>query len=164
MSEEFDFEGELAVIIGTGGRKIAKKDALDHVIGYSVFNDASYRDYQFKSPQWTAGKNFDETGAFGPYLVTTDEVPKGCLGLTLETRLNGATVQKAPIDDMVFDIPTIIEILSDFMTLEPNDVIVSGTPAGVGMGREPKLWMKNGDVVEVEIEGLGLIRNEVVAA
>jgi acylpyruvate hydrolase len=163
LSEEFDFEGELAVVIGTGGYKISKEDALDHVIGYSVFNDASYRDYQFKSPQWTAGKNFDETGVFGPYLVTADALPAGCKGLVLETRLNGKTVQRASIDDMVFDVATLIHILSDFMTLEPNDIIVSGTPSGVGMARDPKLWMKDGDVVEVEIDRVGLIRNTVVA-
>lgn len=161
LSEEFDFEGELAVVIGRGGRNIAKADALNHVIGYSVFNDASYRDYQFKSPQWTAGKNFDETGVFGPYLVTRDELPAGCKGLVLETRLNGQTVQRAPIDDMVFDVATLIHILSEFMTLEANDIIVSGTPAGVGMGRNPKLWMKDGDVLEVEISDVGLIRNTV---
>jgi acylpyruvate hydrolase len=145
------------------GYKISKEDALDHVIGYSVFNDASYRDYQFKSPQWTAGKNFDETGVFGPYLVTADALPAGCKGLVLETRLNGKTVQRASIDDMVFDVATLIHILSDFMTLEPNDIIVSGTPSGVGMARDPKLWMKDGDVVEVEIDRVGLIRNTVVA-
>jgi acylpyruvate hydrolase len=164
LSEQFDFEGELAVVIGKGGRDIAKADALSHVIGYSVFNDASYRDYQFKSPQWTAGKNFDETGAFGPYLVTADELPAGCKGLTLETRLNGMVVQHAPIDDMVFDVATLIHVLSEFMTLEANDIIVSGTPSGVGMGRNPKLWLKAGDVVEVEVQGIGLIRNTVTAA
>lgn len=164
LSAEFDFEGELAVVIGQGGRNIAKADALNHVIGYSVFNDASYRNYQFKSPQWTAGKNFDETGVFGPYLVTADELPAGCKGLVLETRLNGQSVQRAPIDDMVFDVATLIHILSEFMTLEANDIIVSGTPSGVGMARSPKLWMKEGDVVEVEINGVGLIRNTVLAA
>lgn len=164
LSAEFDFEGELAVVIGQGGRNIAKADALNHVIGYSVFNDASYRNYQFKSPQWTAGKNFDETGVFGPYLVTADELPAGCKGLVLETRLNGQSVQRAPIDDMVFDVATLIHILSEFMTLEANDIIVSGTPSGVGMARNPKLWMKEGDVVEVEINGVGLIRNTVLAA
>jgi len=163
LSTEFDFEGELAVVIGRGGRHIPKAEALNHVIGYSVFNDASYRDYQFKSPQWTAGKNFDETGAFGPYLVTADELPAGCKGLVLETRLNGQSVQRALIDDMVFDVATLIHILSEFMTLEANDIIVSGTPSGVGMARDPKLWMKDGDVVEVEISKVGLIRNTVAA-
>jgi acylpyruvate hydrolase len=163
LSEQFDFEGELAVVIGKGGRAISKAAALDHVLGYSVFNDASLRDYQFKSPQWTAGKNFDGTGAFGPFLVTADELPAGCKGLTLETRLNGVTVQKAKIDEMVFDVATLIETLSAFMTLEPGDIIVSGTPAGVGMGRKPPLWMKNGDRVEVEIDQVGLLTNTVVA-
>jgi 2-keto-4-pentenoate hydratase/2-oxohepta-3-ene-1,7-dioic acid hydratase in catechol pathway len=163
LSEQFDYEGELAVVIGKGGRSISKVSALDHVLGYAVFNDASLRDYQFKSPQWTAGKNFDGTGAFGPFLVTADELPPGCKGLTLETRLNGVSVQKARIDEMVFDVATLIETLSAFMTLEPGDIIVSGTPAGVGMGRKPPLWMKPGDRVEVEIEQVGLLRNAVVA-
>lgn len=163
LSEEFDFEGELAVVIGKGGRNIAKADALDHVLGYSVFNDASFRDYQFKSPQWTAGKNFDETGVFGPFLVTADELPPGCRGLELVTRLNGEIVQQAMIDDMVFDVAELIHVLSGFMTLEPGDLIVSGTPAGVGMGREPKLWMKPGDLVEVEIDRVGRVANRVEA-
>lgn len=131
------------------------------MLGYSVFNDASFRDYQFKSPQWTVGKNFDGTGAFGPYLVTADELPPGCRGLELVTRLNGEIVQQAMIDDMVFDVAELIHILSSFMTLEPGDLIVSGTPAGVGMGREPKLWMKAGDLIEVEVEKIGRIANRV---
>jgi acylpyruvate hydrolase len=162
-SDQFDFEGELAVVLGRGGRNISRSDALDHVFGYALFNDASLRDYQFKSPQWTAGKNFDDTGAFGPFLVTADELPPGCAGLTLETRLNGATVQKASIDDMVFDVAELIEILSSFMTLEAGDLIISGTPAGVGMGRKPPLWMKPGDRVEVEVQGIGVLANNVVA-
>jgi 2-keto-4-pentenoate hydratase/2-oxohepta-3-ene-1,7-dioic acid hydratase in catechol pathway len=162
VSEQFDYEGELAVIIGRGGRQIPREAALDHVFGYSLFNDVSVRDFQFKSPQWTAGKNFDGTGVFGPYLVTADELSPGCKGLTLETRLNGEIVQSAPIDDMVFDVADLIAILSAFMTLEPGDVIVSGTPAGVGMARNPPLWMKPGDRVEVEVDGLGVLANQVV--
>ncbi|MFH1794428.1 MAG: fumarylacetoacetate hydrolase family protein [Pseudomonadota bacterium] len=162
LSEQFDFEGEVAVILGAGGRNISRENALGHVFGYSLFNDASVRDFQFKSPQWTAGKNFDATGAFGPFVVTADEVPPGCKGMTLETRLNGQVVQRAPIDDMVFDVATLIEILSQFMTLEAGDVIVSGTPAGVGMARKPPLWMKAGDVVEVHVAGLGTLSNVVV--
>ena len=150
------------MILGAGGRNISRENALGHVFGYSLFNDASVRDFQFKSPQWTAGKNFDATGAFGPFVVTADEVPPGCKGMTLETRLNGQVVQRAPIDDMVFDVATLIEILSQFMTLEAGDVIVSGTPAGVGMARKPPLWMKAGDVVEVHVAGLGTLSNVVV--
>lgn len=164
VSEQFDYEGELAVVIGRGGRDIPRDTALDHVLGYSVFNDVSVRDFQFKSPQWTAGKNFDGTGVFGPFLVTADELPPGCKGLMLETRLNGKVVQRAPIGDMVFDVAELISILSAFMTLEPGDVIVSGTPAGVGMAHKPPLWMRPGDRVEVEIGGLGTLSNRIVGA
>jgi acylpyruvate hydrolase len=161
VSEQFDYEGEVAVIIGKGGRDIARADALSHVLGYSLFNDASVRDYQFKSPQWTVGKNFDATGAFGPWLVTADELPPGAKGLTLTTRLNGAVVQQASTDDMIFDVAELIALLSEAMTLESGDVIVSGTPAGVGMARKPPLFMKVGDVCEVEADGIGLLRNIV---
>jgi acylpyruvate hydrolase len=161
VSRQFDYEGEAAVIIGKGGRDIARADALSHVLGYSLFNDASVRDYQFKSPQWTVGKNFDATGAFGPWLVTADELPPGAKGLTLTTRLNGVVVQQASTDDMIFDVAELIALLSEAMTLEPGDVIVSGTPAGVGMARKPPLFMKVGDVCEVEVEGIGLLRNTV---
>jgi 2-keto-4-pentenoate hydratase/2-oxohepta-3-ene-1,7-dioic acid hydratase in catechol pathway len=163
VSEQFDFEGELVAIIGKAGRNIAAGQALEHVAGWSIFNDVSVRDYQFKSPQWTMGKNFDATGAFGPTFVTADEVPPGARGLKLETRLNGAVVQSAITTDMVFDVATIVSTLSVAMTLRPGDVVVTGTPAGVGMARKPPLWMKPGDVVEVEIEGLGVLRNPVAA-
>jgi acylpyruvate hydrolase len=160
-STELDFEGELVAIIGKQGRHIAAADALSHVAGYSIFNDASVRDYQKKAPQWTIGKNFDGTGAFGPYLVTADELPPGGNGLRIQTRLNGVTVQDATTDDMVFSVAQLISILSEAITLSPGDIIVSGTPAGVGMARKPPLWMKHGDVCEVEIEGIGLLRNPV---
>ncbi|MGA3213352.1 MAG: fumarylacetoacetate hydrolase family protein, partial [Terriglobales bacterium] len=133
----------------------------DHVIGYSIFNDASVRDYQKKSPQWTIGKNFDGTGAFGPYLVTADELPRGANGLHIQTRLNGAVVQDASTGDMVFTVAQLISILSEAITLSPGDIIVTGTPAGVGMGRNPPLFMRHGDVCEVEIEGIGTLRNNV---
>ncbi|MEP9351412.1 fumarylacetoacetate hydrolase family protein [Xanthobacter sp. KR7-225] len=162
ISEQLDYEGELAVVIGRGGRNIAPEDALDHVLGYSIFNDASVRDYQFKSPQWTVGKNFDGTGAFGPCLVTADELPHGCRGLRLQTRLNGVVVQDAMLDDMVFDVAAQISIVSRAMTLEPGDVFVAGTPSGVGLARTPPLWMKQGDVCEVEVTGIGILRNPVV--
>jgi 2-keto-4-pentenoate hydratase/2-oxohepta-3-ene-1,7-dioic acid hydratase in catechol pathway len=162
VSEQLDYEGELVAVIGKGGRHIAKDKALDHVIGYSIFNDGSIRDYQFKSPQWTVGKNFDGTGPFGPVFVTADELPPGCKGLRLETRLNGETVQSASIDDMVFDVATLVATISEAMTLETGDIIVTGTPSGVGLGRKPPLWMKPGDIVEVEIEGIGVLRNPIV--
>jgi 2-keto-4-pentenoate hydratase/2-oxohepta-3-ene-1,7-dioic acid hydratase (catechol pathway) len=148
-------------VIGRTARDVAEAEALDYVAGYSIFNDASIRDYQFKAPQWTPGKNFDATGAFGPDFVTADALPPGCAGLTLTTRLNGTVVQQASIDDMVFPVARLIAILSSFMTLKPGDLIVTGTPAGVGMGRKPQLWMKDGDLCEVEIEGLGILSNPV---
>lgn len=160
-STQLDYEGEMVAIIGIGGRHIRELDALDHVLGYSIFNDASVRDYQKKSPQWTIGKNFDNTGAFGPYLVTADELPPGGKGLNIQTRLNGVAVQEASTDDMVFSVPRLISVLSEAITLSPGDIIVSGTPAGVGMARNPPLFMKHGDVCEVEIEGLGTLRNKV---
>jgi acylpyruvate hydrolase len=160
-STQLDFEGEMAAIIGVGGRHIGEQDALKHVLGYSVFNDASVRDYQRKSPQWTIGKNFDGTGAFGPCLVTADELPPGAKGLHIQTRLNGAVMQDASTDDMVFSVAQLISILSEAITLSPGDIIVTGTPAGVGMARNPPLFMKHGDVCEVEIEGIGTLRNRV---
>jgi acylpyruvate hydrolase len=162
VSEQLDYEGEFAAVIGRGGRRIPKARALEHIVAYSIFNDASIRDYQFKSPQWTVGKNFDDTGAFGPYLVTADELPPGCQGLRLQTRLNGEVVQSASTDDLIFDVATLVSMLSEVFTLEAGDVLVTGTPAGVGLARKPPLWMKPGDVCEVELEGLGILRNPIV--
>jgi len=161
LSDTLDYEGELVVVIGKGGVNISREDALSHVLAYSVFNDGSIREYQFKSPQWMMGKNFDGTGAFGPWLVTADELPPGARGLLLETRLNGQTVQSANTDDMVFDVESLIVILSEAFTLEAGDLIVAGTPSGIGHAREPKLYMRPGDVCEVEIERIGLLRNKV---
>lgn len=161
LSDTLDFEGELVAVIGTGGHRIRREDALSHVLGYSVFNDGSVREYQFKTPQWTMGKNFDGTGAFGPCVVTADELPPGARGLRLQTRLNGQTVQSADTSDMVFDVATLIAIISEALTLEPGDLIVAGTPAGIGHAREPRLYMRPGDVCEVEIERIGLLRNRV---
>lgn len=161
QSPTFDYEGEMAVIIGKPGKAITRENALDHVLGYSIFNDGSIREYQFKTPQWMMGKNFDGTGAFGPWLVTADDLPPGASGLKLETRLNGETVQSANTQDMVFDVASLIVTISEVMTLEAGDVIVSGTPAGIGHAREPRLYMQPGDVCEVEIEGIGLLRNRV---
>jgi acylpyruvate hydrolase len=162
VSDKFDYEGELVVVIGRGGRAIAKNAALAHVIGYSIFNDASVRDYQMRSTQWTVGKNFDGTGAFGPYLVTPDELPVGATGLRLRTLLNGQVVQDATTAELIFDIATLISLMSEAFTLESGDIIVSGTPSGVGFARKPPLFMKAGDVCEVEIEGVGTLRNPVV--
>lgn len=162
-SEQLDFEGELACFVGKTGRHISRDNALDHVAGYSVFNDASIRDYQLRTMQWTVGKNFDDTGAFGPDFVTADELPPGAKGLKLETRLNGVVVQSANTREMVFDVVNTIALISEAMTLEAGDVLIMGTPAGVGMARTPQLWMKPGDVCEVEIEKIGILRNPIVA-
>jgi len=161
VSDTLDYEGEMAVVLKSGGRHIPKDKALDCVAGYALFNEGSVRDYQFKSPQWTVGKNFDDTGAFGPDLVTADELPLGGKGLLLQTRVNGKVVQSANTEDMLFDVATIISTLSEAVTLEAGDVIVSGTPAGVGFGMNPKVYLKAGDVVEVSIEGIGRLVNPV---
>jgi 2-keto-4-pentenoate hydratase/2-oxohepta-3-ene-1,7-dioic acid hydratase in catechol pathway len=161
VSVQLDYEGEMVAVIGKGGRHIAKSRALEHVAGYSIFNDASIRDFQTKSPQWTVGKNFDATGAFGPVFVTADELPAGGKGLKIRTRLNQQVVQDATTADMIFDVASLISILSEAITLTPGDIIVSGTPSGVGMARKPQLFMKHGDVCEVEIEGIGILRNPI---
>lgn len=161
VSDSLDFEGELAVILGKGGRHISKEEALDHVAGYSVFNDGSVREYQFNTPQWTVGKNFDATGAFGPYFVTADELPPGGKNLRLETRVNGKVVQAANTSDMIFDVATLIESISQAITLEAGDVIVSGTPSGIGWARDPKLILRHGDTVEVSIEKVGVLMNQI---
>ncbi|MDA8587324.1 fumarylacetoacetate hydrolase family protein, partial [Rhodobacteraceae bacterium] len=163
VSDQLDYEGELAAVIGTRGRHIGQSQALSHVAGYTIFNDASVRDFQFKSPQWTVGKNFDRTGAFGPEFVTADELPQGGKDLRLETRVNGQVVQSASTSDMVFDVEQLITILSEALTLEPGDVIVTGTCSGVGIGRKPPLFLKPGDICEVEIESLGILSNPVEA-
>lgn len=159
-SEKFDFEGELAVIIGQGGRRIAAADALGHVAGYAYYNDGSLRDWQRHTSQFTAGKNFPATDAFGPWMVTADEIPDPA-ALTLETRLNGQIMQQAPISDLVFDVPALIAYCSGFTLLEPGDVIITGTTGGVGAFRTPPLWMKPGDTLEVEISGIGTLSNKV---
>lgn len=160
-SEQFDYEGEMAVIIGKAGRHVSPEKALEYVAGYAIFNDASVRDFQFKSHQWTIGKNFDGSGGFGPAFVTADELPAGGTGLRVQTRLNGQVVQDANTVDMVFNVAETIALLSECLTLSPGDVLVMGTPAGIGLARKPPLYMKDGDVCEVEIEGLGTLRNPV---
>ena len=162
VSEQLDYEGELVAIIGKPGRNIPVERALEHVAGYSIFNDASIRDYQFKSAQWMIGKNFDGTGAFGPVFVSADELAPGAKGLRLKTRLNGVEMQNASTTDMIFDVATQISLMSDAMMLKPGDVLVTGTPSGVGLARNPKVFMKPGDVCEVEIEGIGLLSNPIV--
>lgn len=160
-SDQFDFEAEVAVVIGKGGRRIPKARALSHVAGISAYNDGSVRDWQLQMGQWAPGKNFPATGAFGPWLVTTDELPAD-RALSLVCRLNGQEMQRTTTDLMMFDIPTLIAFVSTFTTLEPGDVLVTGTPGGVGLRRDPQVWMKHGDVVEVELEGVGVLRNPVV--
>ncbi|MCQ8241354.1 fumarylacetoacetate hydrolase family protein [Rhizosaccharibacter radicis] len=162
-SSKLDFEAELAVVVGTGGRRIAEGDALSHVGGYSCFNDATLRDYQTRSSQWGMGKNFDRTGGFGPDLVTPDELPPGARGLSIRTRLDGDIMQDGTTNDMVFGVAPLIALLSEAMTLEPGDVIITGTPAGVGVARRPRLYMRAGQTVEIEIEGIGTLRNIVEA-
>lgn len=161
LSERFDFEGELGVLIGSGGRYIRAADALDAVAGFVVVNDGSAREWQRASRQWTAGKNFDATMPIGPELVTADEVDISDLLLT--TRLNGEVMQSARTSDMIFDVPRTIEHISSFTTLRPGDVIATGTPSGVGFARTPPVWLVPGDLIEVTIEGIGRIANHVVA-
>lgn len=161
VSRNLDYEGEIVVVIGKGGRAVPKASALDHVFGYSLFNDATLRDYQMRTTQWTIGKNFDGTGSFGPYIVTADELPVGAKGLKLQTLLNGEIVQESSTNEMIFDVTTLIETVSEVMTLSPGDLIVSGTPAGIGMARTPPLWMKPGDICVVTADGLGSLTNPI---
>ena len=160
-SDNLDFEGEVAFVIGKTCRHATEDNALSHIAGYTLFNDATLRDYQKFSSQWTIGKNFDHTGAFGPELVTSDELPDGIAGMTLTTTLNGDVMQDGKTDDLVFPVRSLVMILSECMTLEPGDVVVTGTPAGVGYARTPQVWMKAGDTVEVEVPGLGKLTNTI---
>ena len=164
MSLKFDYEAELAVVIGKKvPRHVSKGDALQYVFGYSCFNDMSVRDYQKRTPQWTIGKNFDATGGFGPVLVTADELAPGATGLRIQSRLNGQVMQDANTSDMIFPVDETIMLLAQCMTLEPGDAIIMGTPAGVGQARTPPVWMKAGDVIEIEIDKIGVLRNPIVA-
>ncbi|HSV84833.1 MAG TPA: fumarylacetoacetate hydrolase family protein [Ramlibacter sp.] len=162
VSTQFDYEAELVAVIGKGGRYIAKDKALDHVAGYSVFNDGSIRDYQLRTNQWTLGKNFDDSGSFGPEFVTADELPAGAAGLRIQCRLNGQVLQDANTKDMIFDVATLVAACSEAMALQPGDIIITGTPSGVGMARKPQVWMKPGDICEIEIERIGILRNGIV--
>jgi 2-keto-4-pentenoate hydratase/2-oxohepta-3-ene-1,7-dioic acid hydratase in catechol pathway len=159
-SVQLDYEGELAVVIGRRARRVTRAAALDYVAGYACFNDGSVRDYQRHSQQFTPGKNFHASGSFGPYLVTADEVPDA-RKLRLTTRLNGEAVQDESVGELCFDVAQLIEYCSKWAELLPGDVIVTGTPGGVGAGRKPPLWMKAGDTVEVEISNLGVLRNSI---
>ncbi|HEX6999725.1 MAG TPA: fumarylacetoacetate hydrolase family protein [Gammaproteobacteria bacterium] len=162
LSEQYDFEGELAVVIGRRAHRVSREDALSYVAGYSCFNDGSVRDFQRHSVQWTPGKNFLASGAFGPWLVTSDEQPD-LSRLRLRTLLNGEVMQDESVGELCFDVPRLIEYCSSWTALEPGDVIATGTPGGVGAARQPPVWMKPGDVVEVDIAGVGVLRNTVVA-
>jgi 2-keto-4-pentenoate hydratase/2-oxohepta-3-ene-1,7-dioic acid hydratase in catechol pathway len=159
-SEQYDFEGELAVIIGKRARHVPRERAYELVAGYSCFNDGSVRDYQRHGPQWTPGKNFQASGALGPWLVTAEELPDPGRA-RLRTLLNGEVVQDASVAELCFDIPALIEYCSTWTELLPGDVIATGTPGGVGAGRKPPLWMKAGDTVAVEISGVGTLRNPI---
>ena len=160
-SDQFDYECEIAVVIGRGGDRITEADALTHVAGISAYNDGSVRDWQAATSQWTAGKNFRATGAFGPWLVTSDELSPDRV-LSVVTRLNGVEMQRSTTDLLIFSIPRLISFISSIMPLSPGDVIVTGTPGGVGFRRTPQVFMHHGDVVEVEVEGVGVLRNTVV--
>lgn len=159
-STQFDFEGELAVVIGRGGRHIAAETAMEHVAGYTCMGENSVRDFQKHTAQVTAGKNFDRSGSLGPWIVTADEAdaPEA---MTLQTRLNGAVMQSAPVSDLIFSVPTLIAYISTFTTLRAGDVIATGTPEGIGLRRTPPLFMKAGDVLEIDISGLGVLRSTV---
>ena len=163
VSAKFDYEAELAVVIGRRVPRHTKEaDALQYVFGYGCFNDMSVRDYQKRTPQWTIGKNFDGTGGFGPLLVSADDLPPGAVGLKIQGRLNGEVMQDANTSDMIFSVAETIALLAEVLTREPGDVIVMGTPAGVGQARTPPVWMKAGDRYEVEIERVGTLSNPIV--
>jgi len=161
-SEKYDFEGELALVIGKTARHVKAADALDYIAGYTCFMDGSIRDWQNHSSQFTPGKNFKDSGSFGPWLVTADEIPDPTI-LNLTTRLNGEVMQQAPISDLKFDIPALIEYCSTFAELQPGDVISTGTPGGVGFARKPPVWLQPGDKLEVDIDGIGVLQNRVIA-
>ena len=162
-SEALDYEAELAVVIGKDGRGISRENALDHVAGYTAFNDGSIRDFQLRVNQWTVGKNFDGTGVLGPVFVPADDLPPGGSGLAISTRLNGEVMQSSNTRELIFDVAELVHRLSIGMTLKAGDIIATGTPSGVGAARDPKVFMKPGDICEVEIEGIGTLRNEIRA-
>ena len=162
VSTHLDYEAELAVIIGARARHLTAANALSCIAGYACFNDVSVRDYQRKTAQWTLGKNFDGTGPFGPCMVTPDELPPGAAGLRIQSRLNGKVMQDANTHDFLWNVVEALCIITECMTLEPGDVIITGTPAGVGYARTPPVWMKQGDVCDIEIEGIGTLSNPIL--
>lgn len=164
VSEKLDYECELTIVIGRTAHDVPEAEALDYVFGYTIMNDVSVRDYQRKSTQWTAGKNFDATGPLGPVIATADALPPGAHGLGIRTRLNGKVMQESDTSDMIFSVARTVSLLSEVMTLEPGDVIATGTPSGVGYARTPPVWMKAGDIVEVEVDGIGTLSNPVADA
>lgn len=162
VSNQLDYEAELMLIIGKHGRHIKESEALDYVFGYTVFNDGSVRDYQRKTHQWTPGKNFDNTGAIGPVVVTPDEIPEGAVGLKIETRVGDEILQSANTSEMLWSVAKVIAEISSYTTLEPGDMIAMGTPPGVGHARTPARWLKPGETVDVEIEGIGICSNPII--
>ncbi len=161
VSDKLDFEAELAVVVGQRARHLTEANALQAVAGYACFNDGTLRDYQRRTPQWTIGKNFDGTGAFGPWLVPAADLPPGASGLKIESRLNGRVMQSDNTSHMVVSVAHALVLLSEVLTLEPGDVIAMGTPAGVGYARKPPVWMQPGDRIEIEIDGVGLLSNPI---
>lgn len=161
-SETLDYEAELALVVGKKSRHLTAENALDAVAGYSCSNDGSVRVYQRHTIQWTMGKNFDQTGPIGPVFVTADELPAGAKGLDIECRLNGKVVQSSNTDMMMFPVIETLVYITEGITLEPGDIILMGTPSGVGHARRPPLWMRDGDIVEVEIEKIGILRNPIL--
>jgi acylpyruvate hydrolase len=160
-SIQLDYEAELVAVVGRTARHVGRDKALDCIAGYSCFNDGSVRDYQRKTSQWTIGKNFDKTGGFGPWFVTVDELPPGAAGLAIQSRLNGQVMQSANTSDMLVPVAETVALLTECLTLEPGDLLVMGTPAGVGHARKPPVWMKHGDTIEIEIERIGVLSNPV---
>jgi acylpyruvate hydrolase len=161
VTETLDYEAEMVVVVGKRAKHLDVSNAYSCIAGYSCFNEGSVREFQRKTTQWDMGKNFDGTGAFGPWMVTADELPPGGKGLKIQTRLNGETMQSDNTDNMMFPVAETIAYVTQGMTLEPGDIIVTGTPSGVGFARKPPVWMKNGDTCEIDIERIGVLRNPI---
>jgi 2-keto-4-pentenoate hydratase/2-oxohepta-3-ene-1,7-dioic acid hydratase in catechol pathway len=161
MSDQLDYESEMAFIVGERARHIREADALSYVAGYTIFNDGTIRDVQLRTPQWTIGKNFDNTGGMGPDFVTADELPPGCEGLRMQGRFNGEIVQDTTLSDLIFNVRQLLSLISAAMTLEAGDVVCTGTPSGTGLGFKPPKFLKPGDVFEIEIEKIGVLRNPI---
>jgi acylpyruvate hydrolase len=161
VSETFDYEAELVIIVGKRVKHLTMQNACSCIAGFSCFNDGSIREYQRRTTQWDMGKNFDATGGFGPWMVTADELPEGAKGLKIESRLNGQVMQSDNTDNMMFPIAETLVDITQGMTLEPGDLVVTGTPSGVGHARKPPVWMKHGDTIEIEVEKVGILRNPI---